>query len=215
MIWVAWRQARGAALGLAGILAAYGVLAGVERWRAPSLDGLTAGLSPYLLVFIALLLGAPLLAREYEQGTHELAWTQSVTRRRWLALRLGMHVGLAVSASVVMQTLLNAVVGVRPATIPVPGTDYFLGHGFVPYALAVFTVVAAATLGAVLRRLLPTVGGAIAVVLAVTGLLDVVRFGDTGWAARFWPAQLVMSAALLALAGGLAAVCFRLAEGRS
>jgi hypothetical protein len=29
--------------------------------------------------------GAPLLAREFEDGTHNLAWTQGVTRRRWLS----------------------------------------------------------------------------------------------------------------------------------
>jgi hypothetical protein len=31
-----------------------------------------------------LFVGAPLLARELEQGTHRFAWTQGVTRRRWL-----------------------------------------------------------------------------------------------------------------------------------
>ena len=34
--------------------------------------------------------GAPLVARELEAGTHRLAWTQSVTRGRWLATRLGL-----------------------------------------------------------------------------------------------------------------------------
>ena len=29
--------------------------------------------------------GAPLLAREFEAGTHNLAWTQGVTRRGWLS----------------------------------------------------------------------------------------------------------------------------------
>ena len=33
--------------------------------------------------------GAPLLAREFETGTFRLAWTQSVTRTRWLAVKLG------------------------------------------------------------------------------------------------------------------------------
>ena len=33
--------------------------------------------------------GAPLVARELEAGTHRLAWTQSVTRTRWLAIKLG------------------------------------------------------------------------------------------------------------------------------
>src|SRR3954453_14435397 len=43
---------------------------------------------------IGIFWGAPLVARELESGTHRLAWTQSVSRRRWLAVNLG-GVGLA------------------------------------------------------------------------------------------------------------------------
>jgi hypothetical protein len=38
--------------------------------------------------------GAPLVARELEAGTHRLVWTQSTTRGRWLAIKLGLT-GLA------------------------------------------------------------------------------------------------------------------------
>ncbi len=42
----------------------------------------------YATVVVPLLLGlfwgAPLLAREFEDGTNGLAWTQGITRRRWL-----------------------------------------------------------------------------------------------------------------------------------
>ena len=38
--------------------------------------------------------GAPLVARELEAGTHRLAWTQSISRTRWLATKVGL-VGLA------------------------------------------------------------------------------------------------------------------------
>jgi hypothetical protein len=37
-----------------------------------------------LPVLAGLFVGAPLLARELELGTHRFAWTQGVTRRRWL-----------------------------------------------------------------------------------------------------------------------------------
>ena len=43
---------------------------------------------------IGILWGAPLVARELETGTFRLAWTQSVTRTRWLAVKLAV-VGLA------------------------------------------------------------------------------------------------------------------------
>ncbi len=42
---------------------------------------------------LGLFFGAPLIARELESGTYRLAWTQSVTRKRWLAVKLGL-VGL-------------------------------------------------------------------------------------------------------------------------
>jgi len=37
---------------------------------------------------IGLFWGAPLIARELETGTCDLAWNQSVTRTRWLAVKL-------------------------------------------------------------------------------------------------------------------------------
>ena len=46
---------------------------------------------------IGLFFGAPLIAREIETGTFRLAWTQSVTQGRWLAVKFGV-VGLAAMA---------------------------------------------------------------------------------------------------------------------
>ncbi|MDA8296382.1 MAG: ABC transporter permease subunit [Actinomycetota bacterium] len=42
---------------------------------------------------LGLFFGAPLIARELENGTYRLAWTQSITRKRWIAVKLGL-VGL-------------------------------------------------------------------------------------------------------------------------
>ena len=43
-----------------------------------------------LPVLAGLFVGAPLLAREIEQGTLRFAWTQSITRRRWLLSKTAM-----------------------------------------------------------------------------------------------------------------------------
>jgi hypothetical protein len=115
MIWVAWRQFRAQALVTLGLLAAFAVLVLVtglhlrdvydslggarcsERNDCQALAGHAKALSdllgPALLAIPALLgmfWGAPLLARELESGTHRLAWTQSVTRRRWLSVRAAL-----------------------------------------------------------------------------------------------------------------------------
>ena len=42
--------------------------------------------------------GAPLLAREFEDGTHSLVWTQGVTRRRWLIRQLALGLAAIVGA---------------------------------------------------------------------------------------------------------------------
>lgn len=53
-----------------------------------------------------LFVGAPLLARELEHGTHRFAWTQSITRSRWLLSKTSL---LAV-ATVAGASLASAIV---------------------------------------------------------------------------------------------------------
>jgi hypothetical protein len=41
-------------------------------------------------LIIGVFWGAPLIARELQSGTHRLAWNQSVTRGRWLLVKLAV-----------------------------------------------------------------------------------------------------------------------------
>jgi hypothetical protein len=59
-----------------------------------------------LPVLAGLFIGAPLLARELEHGTHRLAWTQGVTRRRWLLSKAA----LLAAATLVAGSIASAVV---------------------------------------------------------------------------------------------------------
>ena len=52
-------------------------------------------------------IGAPLVAREVERGTHMLAWTQSVTRSGWIAVKLAGVVGLAAAVGGVFGLLMT------------------------------------------------------------------------------------------------------------
>jgi hypothetical protein len=54
---------------------------------------------------IGIFWGAPLISREVESGSFRLAWNQSVTRRRWIAVKLGL-VGLASMASAGLLSLM-------------------------------------------------------------------------------------------------------------
>ena len=63
-----------------------------------------------LLIILPLLMGAlvgaPLVAREVEQRTHLLVWTQSVTRLRWLTVKLALVLGAGLLASVALLGVL-------------------------------------------------------------------------------------------------------------
>jgi len=63
-----------------------------------------------LLIFLPLLLGAlvgaPLVAREVEQRTHLLVWTQSITRLRWLSVKLALVLVAGLLASGALLAVL-------------------------------------------------------------------------------------------------------------
>jgi hypothetical protein len=188
MIWLSWRQLRAQAVtAAAGVLLAAIVLA----LTGPRLAGLTGtgtvvdrltradwGLyfggiavvaaAPALL---GAFWGAPLVARELEAGTHRLAWTQSVTRTRWLATRLG-STGLVAAA--VTGALTVAVTwwsapldgarrdtqgGLPPRLTPVS----FAMRGVVPVAYGLFAVALGLAFGLALRRSLPAMAATLAV----------------------------------------------------
>ncbi len=73
---------------------------------------------------IGIFWGAPLITRELEAGTFRLAWNQSVTRTRWMAVKLGL-IGLAAMVTVGAAQPHDHLVG-RPHR---PGRRIPAGHG--------------------------------------------------------------------------------------
>ena len=129
----------------------------------------------FLPALIAVFVGAPLLARELEHGTYRLAWTQGVTRGRWLLsqtllLALATVLGaLALSALVMWWRLpFDRLEGrMSPSRFEV--------EGIVVPAYAVFALALGVFAGALLRRTVPAMTAAlvafVAVRLAVANLL--------------------------------------------
>jgi hypothetical protein len=120
---------------------------------------------------IGMFWGAPLIARELETGTWRLAWTQSVTRTRWLACRLGvLGLGAVLAGGLLslMATWWSS--PLDQATMSRYGS--FDRRDLVPLGYAAFAFVLAAALGMLIRRTLPamacTLAGFIAVRIAVT-----------------------------------------------
>jgi hypothetical protein len=101
--------------------------------------------------------GAPLLAREFEDGTHNLAWTQGVTRIRWLnhtvlwPLLAAAGWGAAMAALVSWWRSPQNAAG-APTRL---ATFTFDIQGIVPVAYAVFAVALGIAAGALFRRVLP------------------------------------------------------------
>lgn len=184
MIWMSWRQFRVQALvGVAALalLAGYLLNLGMDirdaydvyrsqcRNAADCADATSRFLGEYqnkLLLLAALLglipgilgtfWGAPLVARELEAGTHRLVWNQSVTRRRWLAVKL-LLVGLASMTVAGLASLLltwaaspvDQVAGDRFTTI------VFGARNIAPIAYAAFAFTLGTTIGLLVRRTVP------------------------------------------------------------
>jgi hypothetical protein len=60
-----------------------------------------------LPLLLGALVGAPLVTREVEQRTHLLIWTQSITRMRWLTVKLALVLGAGLLASGALLPLLS------------------------------------------------------------------------------------------------------------
>lgn len=73
--------------------------------RCSTIIGVT-GWFAFLPVVIAVIFAAPFVL-ELERGTYRLAWTQSITRRRWLAAKLTIALGGAGLAAAITAALLT------------------------------------------------------------------------------------------------------------
>jgi hypothetical protein len=200
MIWLTWRQLRmqagvvyGAGTALVVILVTTGLA--LQDLAEETGDGFIRALVSEpakttvldvgwaaviaLPAVLGVFWGAPLVARELEAGTHRLVWSQTVTRTRWLATRMGLT-GLAAMAVAALVGLAlawwckpidAAVLGGqsgpgllgRPRMAP-PAFD---ARGIVPVGYTAFAFAFGVATGAVVRRAVPAMAITLAVVVAV------------------------------------------------
>lgn len=116
-----------------------------------------------------------MIAHEFETGTHQLAWTQSVTRGRWLAAKL-LVLG---AVSIVVVGLLGALLTwwSRPLD-PIAKTRFwaqvFPTHGIVAIGYGLFAFAGGVTAGLLLRRTVPAIAVTLALFAGVQFLMPTV-----------------------------------------
>jgi ABC-type transport system involved in multi-copper enzyme maturation permease subunit len=114
------------------------------------LTGLLVILVPAL---IGAFWGAPLVAREFETGTHRLVWNQSVTRTRWLAVKLVVVTVAAVALTGALTALLTWAASPYDKLIDNRFDPLlFAARNIVPLGYAAFAVLAGITIGLLTRR---------------------------------------------------------------
>ncbi|GAA3214337.1 ABC transporter permease [Dactylosporangium siamense] len=135
---------------------------------------------------IGMFWGAPLIARELEAGTLRLAWTQTVTRSRWLLVRLGLPALAAVLTTALLSLAVTWWAGPLDRAGGRPGHDQgldlpnrfapllFGARDAVPAGHAAFGFVLGVAVGLLMRRAVAAMAVTLAILAAVQVLVPAV-----------------------------------------
>lgn len=121
-----------------------------------------------LPALLGMLIGAPLVARELEHGTHRLVWTQGISAGRWLVIKLAILFAVTLTASVILTELMSWWHSTSWNQLDGHMTPLMYDfEGIVPIAYTLFALALGIAAGALLRRAVP------AMVVALVGFLAV------------------------------------------
>ena len=125
-----------------------------------------------LPVLVGLFYGAPLVAREVEQGTHRFVWTQGVSRRRWAAAKFGL-----IGAVTLMFSAVYAL-GMDWWSAPIVANGGRMGpfvfdfEGVAPIGYTLFAVALGVFAGIVAKKVVPAMGITLAGFAVVRTLIE-------------------------------------------
>jgi hypothetical protein len=136
---------------------------------------LLAPLPQVMLFVVGLLLGAPLVAREIENGTAPLSWALAGSRRRWLAPRMLTMVALIVPLMLVVGLASDFLVSATSRGLN-PWADFnsFTSRDVLLVFWGIAAFAGTVALGTLLGRTLPAILLAMVVCLFVRGSWDAV-----------------------------------------
>jgi hypothetical protein len=130
-------------------------------------------LSVIVPAVLGMLWGAPLVAHEMESGMTSFAWTQGVTRNRWLAVKAGIMLAAAALWAGAVSALVTWWSGPENAQRGEAFmANFFDTQGINPIGYAVFATALGITIGALLRRTLPAIAVTLGGFIGVRALVD-------------------------------------------
>jgi hypothetical protein len=226
MIQLTWRQFRTQATVVSGVLAVIAIVLVITGPRLVHIydaaaavcshsrgPGVACSLSPVTNAYrylqqlstvltlapalLGIFWGAPLVARELETGTFRLAWTQSVSRNRWLAIKLGV-VGLASMAAAGLFSLMVTWWSSPIDTVNMNRfqTGVFGERGIAPIGYAAFAFALGVAAGLLIRRTVPAMAATLVVFAAV-------RLAFQDWVRQHFATPLTFSQHLNAHIGAI------------
>jgi ABC-type transport system involved in multi-copper enzyme maturation permease subunit len=199
MTWLLWQQHKRQAFLMGIVLALFAVavvLTGIHMTNVyrdavrscgrnaacASIDNIFHGYGAiidtvHMTIALPVLLGAlaaTFVASEVEHGTHMLAWTQAITRRRWSTAKIATAAAAAVALGAAVSALVtwwsnspNSLYGNR-----FEGAQ-FDTQNLVPIAFCLFAVGLGLALSSLIRRTLPAIAATVGIFAAVRILVSV------------------------------------------
>lgn len=114
-----------------------------------------------LPLLIGIFWGAPVVAREVEQGTHRMVWTQGITRRRWILTKVSL-LGAAVTVFALLYGLGTAWWWEPMSRIDSDqsrfGAVFFDLQGIAPVGYTLFAVALGIAAGTAIPKVVPAMG---------------------------------------------------------
>lgn len=182
MIWATWRMHRSIFLASIGVSAAFAIwltvtgLIDEHAWTIFTshhcslnypgssalcssayagrglFSSINSALCNALPAVLGLVLGVPIVAGEIQQNTNRLAWSQTITRTRWVMTKIG--VGALVTAGIMgaLAPLMWWWTNVTERNDRILPLNFDIS-GFVDVAYALFAFMLGVALGAVIRRI--------------------------------------------------------------
>ena len=163
MIWVTWRQHRTEII-VAGILlvllAPFLLISGLELRKVylegvPEMVFMYVETVPFLAIHIlpfllGLFVGVPLISQELERGTNHLAWTQGITREKWIISKVLWLAGATVVPFILIAGIL--IWWNQPVNETISPFATFDANGFVIVFHALFAFALGTALGTIIGK---------------------------------------------------------------